>query len=815
MSNNEKKRRLVELLSTGKSMLFTGAGFSIGATNSLKSSPPVARELIKKIKEKGEIEEDQVSLDVVVDFYLSENSPESLIELLKEEYTITAVSQEQKTIASIPWRRCYTTNYDEVFEMSAAHNGVVYNPVTLGQSLKENYSSGKLCVHLNGYIKNLNKSTLQKEFKLSETSYANGEFFNENQWFYYFQQDLEQSPCIVIIGYSLYDYEFRKLFRDDNDYLKNKIFFITSESVSDREIKYFEKYGTVLNIGTTGFAKLINEYSNEINSSTQNIHMNYLNQYSTMEYTQDIILEDSEIENFLVFGQLDDEKLIADYYSKYRQLCNRSLIEESIEALSNRNNILITSSLGNGKSIFLKQFQEVLAKKGTFNIYLPNDSLDASYHDYINDFDKIVGSNKKSVIILDNLSEHTEILKHYTNIQPSNIFIVTTSRQSYIKDYDSLDFYEVNLDYLDEREIQDFIRIVDNLSLWGKSAGKSEQAKIKELENKYQSQISYILLKIFESTHIQEKIHSSLSEFIANDEAKKTIFVISLLGFLDKPLRNSLITLLSKSNLINKVVFKNNDNLKQFFFFERDQIKKRSSLLCQSIIRNKLLYDSKYIVRNLLEIVELLDSSIKESVERDYFLEQLLKDLLKSSTIEKILPEGTDKLSNLKRYYDELKKVLPWLKEHSHYWVQYAMAHLTHSSLTDAKKYLDTAYSLAAANKDYRTDNIDTQQARYYLLVALKEVDSNIIFANFKNAHDLLLKIPNNSYRYRQVLIYLELYEKSYLRLSKKNKESFLMLSNEMMNELNKYMNAEENKGSSWMIRRCADELESMLKKEM
>lgn len=315
---------LISRLASGNGMLFTGAGFSMGATNILGGSPPRGRELVALLKRDGGMEELEIDdLDVVVDVYLSENSPERLIKILRDNYTIRDVSDDQKNVAMVPWRRCYTTNYDEVFEKASNYSSNLYKPITLSQSIEESYENGKVCVHVNGFIGHLNKNTIHNEFKLSESSYSSGGFFNESQWYCYFNKDLEQSACIVLIGYSLYDYEFRKLFYDDTGNIKDKIFIITSENASEREVKFFEKYGNVLKVGLNGFSNIIKENLDKFEQERNRNKLTFFKKNEIETYERDIILNDKELEDFLVFGNLSDSKIIADLNSNYNQLVIR------------------------------------------------------------------------------------------------------------------------------------------------------------------------------------------------------------------------------------------------------------------------------------------------------------------------------------------------------------------------------------------------------------------------------------------------------------------------------------------------------------
>lgn len=101
------KRRI----STGKAIAFTGAGFSFGTRNFLDSVPPMAGELAKKLSLLSNLEESEdlmFAADVAVEYVDSM----LVLDLLKDNYTITSVSSSHEEICKLPWRKFFTTNYD-------------------------------------------------------------------------------------------------------------------------------------------------------------------------------------------------------------------------------------------------------------------------------------------------------------------------------------------------------------------------------------------------------------------------------------------------------------------------------------------------------------------------------------------------------------------------------------------------------------------------------------------------------------------------------------------------------------------------------
>src|SRR5574344_1250014 len=119
-------KEIIESALTGNAILFLGAGFSVGAINVKGSKFFIGKELCETLIEEGNIdvegeeERDLEDLGYISRRYLeSNNTKRDLIGLLKNNYSCKTVSDEHMTIAKIPWKKIYTTNYDDVMEVSS------------------------------------------------------------------------------------------------------------------------------------------------------------------------------------------------------------------------------------------------------------------------------------------------------------------------------------------------------------------------------------------------------------------------------------------------------------------------------------------------------------------------------------------------------------------------------------------------------------------------------------------------------------------------------------------------------------------------
>ena len=93
--------------------------------------------------------------------------------------------------------------------------------------------------------------------------------------------------------------------------------------------------------------------------------------------------------------------------------------------------------------------------------------------------------------------------------------------------------------------------------------------------------------------------------------------------------------------------------------------------------------------------------------------------------------------------------------------------------LKKAQDYFDQAYSFAKNKNDYHTENIDTQQARLYILQCLDANDPVESMKYFQAADDLLSSLNDDVYKFRQVIKYKDVYINKFFKFSSKQKVAF------------------------------------------
>jgi hypothetical protein len=182
-------------------------------------------------------------LEDAAEWFVSKLGKDRLVEELQAEFTVKEVAPAHVELLSYPWHRIYTTNYDNVAETAAAQNGKRLTPGTLDDSIHGLPKSGTLCIHLNGFIDNLNPETLNAEIKLTNTSYLTN-IVAASPWATTLQQDMDAVRAVFFVGYSTADIDIRRLIYK-RPALKDKSFFVIGPQDDPVAAQKISRFGLI------------------------------------------------------------------------------------------------------------------------------------------------------------------------------------------------------------------------------------------------------------------------------------------------------------------------------------------------------------------------------------------------------------------------------------------------------------------------------------------------------------------------------------------------------------------------------------------
>jgi hypothetical protein len=783
-------KEAIDLIFDGNCLLFTGAGASITATNLKDEHLKPAVELTEMLYDECGITADG-NLESAVDEYLDVFGEQKLITLLKEQYSVKSIEEEHIILGSLNWRRIYTTNYDDVLETSYRKNCKILTPVTLANKPYHFKDKSHVCIHLNGYIDALTPETLNNEFKLSDVSYLTNDF-RDNEWCSLFRQDLVIANAIFFVGFSLkYDLDLKRIIYSTPE-LREKCFFIVREKEDSTTLKAISKFGTALSIGSQAFSDLIKARKATYVPRIQiNLKPLCFTQPIFHNTTPDI--KDRDFFKLLVEGEVNEQVLEYSIFSpsQFPYYVFREKIQLVLESIKKgKKDIIITSDLGNGKTLFVQGLAFLLKKEG-YNVY----SFKKYFATLSRELDEICTKTQKAVIILENYGHYFEILKELKNLRSDLVLIVTERsliNDSIINKYEEYitgDYDIIDVNIMSDNEMLDFINLIDKYGLWGDYASFSVDRKISMISIEFRRNIRLLLLKLLESPNIIGKFNEVISTIQEKKnfyEAITLILISKVFGF--NLFLDDLIYALD-AEVLNKPSFQTNSSVREFVNFDQSTITVKSSILAEVILTR--VVNSRGIVDTLIKLVKRLDSR-----RSDKNFKNILREILSFSNLRRILSKDTAEYKyNILRFFEEIKNT-NYASKNPHYWLQYAIARLEEREYSIADSYFQTAYSYARKIDKFDTYQIDYHFARHIIENEIFNGSKETCMEQFLKAHKIISN-PNTQketkyYPFRIAQKYYPFYEKYFSSLSRQDKIIFIRSCEEMITRADAYVRRTE-----------------------
>ena len=150
----------------GNALLFIGSGFSSGAINYDELEFPLGDETCQRLIKYGKIDVsddsaiDQKDLGYISERFLDTNNDVELLKFLNSQFKCKKLEEYHKEIASVNWKRVYTTNYDNLFEKASDEVGINRETITPEKRSSDVLSYRNAIIHMNGYIGNAKKDNL-------------------------------------------------------------------------------------------------------------------------------------------------------------------------------------------------------------------------------------------------------------------------------------------------------------------------------------------------------------------------------------------------------------------------------------------------------------------------------------------------------------------------------------------------------------------------------------------------------------------------------------------------------------------------------
>lgn len=742
-------------------ILFLGSGFSYGGQNSNGELLKIGKDLSHEICRQIGIKETD-DLTISSERYLSDptcnKSLKEFIAFLSDEVRCTEVTEAQKVIASVPWQRIYTTNYDNAFEVASKCNGNIRISITIGN---KRYVVGQnldeAIIHINGSVLNLDENTFYDEFKITDSSYTRSGLL-DSSWKELFDADLKRAGVIIFIGYSLqYDQELVRHIA--NLGIKDKCVFVDIDTISDDNEFKIQQYGTLYKIGTEGLAEQISAVRNVYVPREEKPHLEGFFRREKDQYYTEYQYTSADMIDLYVNGKLQIRYINQFGYCIHR---NEKIIEVK-ELLQTNKIIVVESKLGNGKSVFLECLANRLVDE--YDVYFV-DNLDNMNEDlnYI-----FRCCDREVLLLIDDYGNYLPLLKNLGQSNVDNVKIVMTCRSSingnlYYDLYEKYGFAEdeiglISIDTLTDHDLTDLVKILNHNRVWGKYDTFNFSQKKKLLKKKYHAQVSNLFYLLLNSSEIKSQIEKILAEI----KSKQGLFDFVLAQTINNicNLRFSYHDILEFTGL--------SDTLIRSYLAKKSSVKDVIIEGNQMFILNSSIY-SQYLVKEAnmhKDMLEMLARIFKKCSQNDdvtgkYFLQR--RNMVSRSNILLLVRDESRKgeidEKAILTYFDKIKN-LPTATNNPFFWLQYGITAINLNMFALASTNFENAYANADQIEDFDTFQIDTHKARLLLCFEMNKNSTNKEEAMdvFSRAHELLYRCKDRGERLRYVLRQVEWYK--------------------------------------------------------
>lgn len=430
---NDTIKKMDRCLLSSNPILFTGAGFSLGAINGFNEAIPSGNVLKEKIlsnllgyeKDSNDYEElTKYSLSDICSFANSQASENKVQDFIVNQFMDCTPKEYHKTIATFPsWKKIYTVNIDDVVE-NAVPNGYF---IVQNSDRQYSYTRAKQkeYIKLHGCVRNRSG-----KFVFSSQQYVDSMLHSTDYRFNSFAQDM-QVENFVVVGTEMneinLDY-YLELFSSVSDRTAHgQMFFINPNPSIIFKAKITKIGAYIIEWTTEEFANHLKTLSNTAKDEFAESHK--IEDFLYVKDKYDIDKKFKGYKSSLYFGQHPDYRdIIFDW----------DFINPNIESLFS--DIVEYIEKGYGRKLMISFFGKSMTGKSTYlkrlAISLVNENV--AVYDFcgkrfdISDFKRKSRSLIENTIalIFDNASFYYSEIKSLIQTFPleKNIVVLTAAR---------------------------------------------------------------------------------------------------------------------------------------------------------------------------------------------------------------------------------------------------------------------------------------------------------------------------------------------------------------------------------------------------
>ena len=677
------------------SILFVGSGFSCDATNIQGKSVPNGTELRKLFATTLGVEESMYDLKTLADEFTAQNN-ESLYQILYDTFTVAKISPYQKDLLNLPWLRIYTTNYDDLVEFARNASGTRCFSYNADSPKPRQLPSGSI-IHLHGTMRTTTAENVQEQLVLNEGSYAR-QHFERSPWFDDFMRDLRLCDACFFLGYSLADYLIAGLLHYSN--AKEKTYFI-SRSFDRIFSNRAEKYGSVIINDFETFTKDCLAHpqpklEEDLSKLKGFIFLNPLKDNITISSATSV-----EVENLVTYGSLNQSRLAATIDTGSYVSPRAALTTEALALIDAARCLLVHSRIGNGKTVFVNILALRLSELG-YKCFLYRSDKTLLQREL-----SVLKQIEKPVIIFDSYDTAIDAIRELSDLPKGAKFIITVRtgvmdvRMHEIDKMLPTPLKRLSINGLRKQERSELKALLDRAGLRVDGFDKILE-RCKDFRE--------AVLSLYKHHVIAKKLETELFPLLDSAAFKRVFVASQLLKWIGHDVDSTFLSLVTGGDAYAEMA-KYRGVTGDVYSLDDDQLQARSSMLAEYLIQNHIkstdIVDSVYAV-----VIE----AANRKIERRY--RSILVSLTNVTTLKEALIRNGDADQILTDLFTRLQTIAV-VNAEPLFWLQYAILMEKRNDLTNAERFLNTAYARASANPNFQTFQIDTYAL--YLLLIIEE----------------------------------------------------------------------------------------------
>lgn len=738
---------------SGNAILIVGSGFSLGALNKANKPVPGVDELISKLLDlipevsvenfdRESITKEQ--LPDIAEYVIEDlNKKEEVMELIRSQYNVNFCTNFQREISNLNWYGIYTTNYDNLIETASKNFRTTVIPA------KNDFSRSDVApvMHLNGDLTNLNRSSFKENLKLTLSSYGTSEQFSST--FREFHDDIFSAQAIFIIGLSFdSDLDIKRTLLE-SDKTRQKTFIVNGEIDENTfgkklKNKALSKVGKITGLTGEKFSKLVIKQKEEWKTtSEQRSQKKYYSAFEEIKFNSDQVNKKAratDAEDLLIYGKQVNLKYIDD-----PNYCVQRVFDDELSLDKNGAITIITSKLGNGKTIFMKQLARYIAKQNKRRVFWFTGD-DTNFQKNLND---INNSPEEVTIFIDDYYTILPKLSSLSHLSTDKIQFFFSGRTSIVNENDNDLRRKINrhdnnrtnflisrlsIDELKSSSLEEFKRIIDRHNLITKKQYRKNiyQSASKKRDSK---QFYFLISDLLKSSSIARRYEDYIGTLVAGSNEFNIITFILVMNVIGLNVDLHIIQEIFKVWTFPVDFPKDRDlNKKRVQFKDFVDLKNDSILMNSAIVSKYLLkrFDNKQhegIISTLINAMKQLDKMIGNTKKEDKnnMRETIAKSLVSFSNYQLIMKTGyaENQEEHFKlqasNYYEDISH-LNFTKENEFFYLQYAIQRMDNKRWSLAKVLLDKSIELEKA-KNFRDEcQFYTQMIRLYIDAPTSEI---------------------------------------------------------------------------------------------